>query len=145
MIEELHSLANSRDDRIVVARRAAEYIRNARGYRWIGLYDVTTSHIVAIGWTGGAAPTYPTFPRSQGINGAAVIAGTPIIVQDVRQDPRYLTTFGSTRSEAIFPVRGPGQNVVGTIDVESERVNAFTSADERFLEACAVSLSPLWA
>ncbi len=72
-------------------------------------------------------------------------AGTPIIVQDVRQDPRYLTTFGATRAEAIFPVRGPDRAIVGTIDVESQQVNAFTAEDERFLEECAASLSPLWA
>jgi len=144
MIEELRSLATCAGDRAVAARRAAEYIRSARGYHWVGLYDVTTSHIVAIGWTGGVAPAHPAFPRSKGINGAAVTAGTPIIVQDVRHDPRYLTTFGSTRAEAIFPVRGADQGVVGTIDVESEQVNAFTAADELFLEDCAASLAPLW-
>src|SRR5262249_45009082 len=140
MIEGLRALATSPGDRAVVARRAAEYVRSARGYRWVGLYDVTASHIVAIAWTGGAAPAHPTFPRSAGINGAAVAAGTPIIVQDVRHDSRYLTTFGSTRAEAVFPVRGPDQGVVGTIDVESEQMNAFTLEDERFLEDCAVSL-----
>ena len=144
MIDHLRSLATSRGDRVARAREAAEYIRAARGYHWIGLYDVTPSHITAIAWTGTTAPAYPTFPRSQGINGAAVAAGTPIVVQDVREDPRYLTAFGTTRAEAIFPVRGPDTTIVGTIDVESEHVNAFTAEDEAFLVQCATALAPLW-
>src|SRR5262245_18491264 len=109
MMEELHALAESCGDRAIRGRAAAEFIRAARGYRWVGLYDVTPSHITAIAWRGQDAPAHPSFPRSQGINGAAVAAGTPVVVQDVRQDPRYLTTFGTTRAEAVFPIRGRGQ------------------------------------
>jgi putative methionine-R-sulfoxide reductase with GAF domain len=35
--------------------------------------------------------------------------------------------------------------VVGTIDVESERSNAFDPSTERLLEDCAVLLRPLFA
>ena len=145
MIEQLRSLATSRAERALRARLAAEYIRAAGNYHWVGLYNVTPSHISAVAWTGTTAPAFPTFPRSQGINGAAVAAGAPVLVQDVRQDPRYLTTFGATRAEAIFPVRGPNDVVVGTIDVESDRINAFSEEDERYLQECAVALAPLWS
>ena len=144
MLDELRSIAISEGDRAGRARSAAEYIRAARGYHWVGLYDVTPSHILAIAWTGADAPAFPTFPRSQGLNGAAVAAGRPVIVQDVRQDSRYLTTFGTTRAEAVFPVRGPDQAIVGTIDVESDRINAFSAEDERFLQSCADVLATLW-
>src|SRR2546423_4720 len=117
----------------------------ARGYRWVGLYDVRPSHIAAIAWTGPTAPRHPTFPRTQGLNGAAVAVGAPVIVQDVRNDPRYLTTFGSTRAEAIFPVCGAAGELVGTIDVESDRINAFTPEDEAFLRQCADVLAFLWS
>src|SRR5215831_3734395 len=49
----------------------------------------------------------------------------PVIVQDVASDSRYLTTIGGTRGEMIQPVLNQSGVVVGTIDVESERVNAF--------------------
>jgi len=66
-------------------------------------------------------------------------------VQEVSDDPRYLTTFGSTRAEAIFPILSPSTGqVVGTIDVESDRPHSFTSEDELFLAACAAILRPLW-
>lgn len=102
------------------ARRAAAAIRGAGGYRWVGLY-------------------------TQGLNGAAVREGATVVVPDVTKDPRYLTTFGSTRSEIVVPVKSPTTGrVVGTIDVESERTDAFAPDDRAFLEACAAVLAPLW-
>ncbi len=59
-------------------------------------------------------------------------------------DSRYLTAFTGTRSEAIFPVCSEGGEVIGTIDVENDRRNAFSTEDERFLTACAATLRKLW-
>ncbi len=132
-------------DRRARARSIAELVRAARGYRWVGLYDVGPSLIVAIAWTGSEAPSHPTFPVDQGLNGAAVTARAPIIVRDVRHDSRYLTTFGSTRAEAIFPVLSAKGQVLGTIDVESDRIDAFRSDDEAFLNQCATAIGSLWS
>src|SRR5262245_13803529 len=104
VLEQLRSIIAVVVNRTPTTRRVAEIIRDARGYRWVGLYDVRASEIVAVGWTGAIAPAFPRFPIGHGLNGAAVRAAQPIVVQDVSTDPRYLTTFGSTGAEAIFPV-----------------------------------------
>jgi GAF domain-containing protein len=141
---ELRAILNERLDRFSKARALAEALRNARGYHWVGLYDVTATQIRAIAWTGAITPAFPDFPRSRGLNGAAVSSGRPLIVQDVARDPRWLTTFSTSKAEAIFPVTLDGA-IVGTIDVESDRVGAFTSGDADFLSGAAVVLQPLWA
>jgi len=141
---DLRAILNDRLDRCTKARALAEALRNARDYHWVGLYDVTATEISAIAWTGAVAPAFPNFPRSRGLNGAAVSAGQPLIVQDVARDTRWLTTFSTSKAEAIFPVTLHGA-IVGTIDVESDRVGAFMSADEDFLRGAAVVLQPLWA
>ena len=140
----LAAIAASGDDRATRAREAAEHIRRARGFHWVGLYDVMPSEICAIAWTGTAAPVFPVFPRTHGLNGAAVVEQQPIVVNDVRNDSRYLTTFGTTLAEAIVPVR-VGETIVGTVDVESDRVDAFTDDDVEFLRRCAQALAPLWS
>ena len=138
-------VASSAMDRSIRAHEAAELIRAARNFHWVGLYDVTPTEIVAIAWTGANAPTFPRFPISQGLNGAAVTSRQNVVVQDVTKDSRYLTTFGSTRAEAIFVIASSiNGRVVGTIDVESERTKAFTLDDETFLGRCAEVLKPLW-
>ena len=141
----LRAVLESIELRSLRAGRAAEWIREARSYRWVGIYDVTASEIVAIAWTGPTAPAFPRFPRSQGLSGAAVASGEPVVVQDVAADARYLTAFGSTQAEAIFPVHSEaGGPVVGTLDVESDQRNAFAAEDVQFLTACASALAALW-
>jgi putative methionine-R-sulfoxide reductase with GAF domain/SAM-dependent methyltransferase len=144
-LHQLREIVASAGDRAVKARRAAEVIRNAGGFHWVGLYDVTPTEIVAIAWTGEKAPHFPRFPVSQGLSGAAVRSRVPVVVQDVTTDPRYLTTFGSTRSEAIVPItHDVDGSVVGTLDVESEQPNAFTKAHQALLTRCAKALQPLF-
>jgi putative methionine-R-sulfoxide reductase with GAF domain len=60
----------------------------------------------------------------------------------VQEDPRWLTTFGTTRSEIIVPVLSDGACVVGLIDVESNQLNAFGADDEQFLAQCAARITP---
>jgi L-methionine (R)-S-oxide reductase len=68
-----------------------------------------------------------------------------VVVNDVRADPRYLTAFASTRSEAVVPVLDPGTGaVVGTLDVESTERDAFTDADRQALERVAAASSGLF-
>jgi putative methionine-R-sulfoxide reductase with GAF domain len=74
-----------------------------------------------------------------------VALGAIVNVGKVHEDPRWPTTFGSTRSELIVPVSNPAGQVVGLIDVESDALNAFGQSDEEFLSCCAPILLPLFA
>ncbi len=146
LLERIASVAtSSAQTREASAKTIAEMIRSAKEYRWVGLYDVGHDRIVAIAWTGSEAPAHPSFPLSQGLNGAAVSLRQTVIVGDVAADPRYLQTFGHTRSELVVPVFNGSGQVVGTIDVESDRPHAFGEEDRRLLEACAAAISGLWA
>jgi L-methionine (R)-S-oxide reductase len=142
LVGELEPLVARADAR--AWREVAELIRAVGGYRWVGLYLVTDTEIRAVAWTGPTAPTFPRFPRERGLNGVAVGTKAPVICQDVSKDSRYLTAFPSTGSEAVFPVVSDAEHVVGTIDVESDRPNAFTPDDERLLAHCAATVRPLW-
>jgi L-methionine (R)-S-oxide reductase len=145
LVAELQAIVASTSTRQDKGRRAAAAIRGVGGYRWVGLYDVGARDIVVIGWAGPGAPMYPRFPRTQGLNGAAVASGEPVIVQDVSQDRRYLSTLGSTCAEMIMPIRASaGGAVVGTIDVESDRVAPFSERDRELLSKCAGALIGLW-
>ena len=143
-MSELRRVAESSETRQVRARRIAELIREAGGYRWVGIYDVTPDEIAAIAWSGGGDPAFPRFPVTQGLNGAAVSSGKTVIVGDVVQDSRYLTTLGNTRSEMVVPVRNESGAIVGTIDVESEIVDRFKDADRELIERCATEVEFLW-
>jgi putative methionine-R-sulfoxide reductase with GAF domain len=66
-------------------------------------------------------------------------------VGDVMGDASYLTALASTRAEIIVPVvDNIGDRVVGTIDVESESLNAFDATTQALLEECADVLKDFW-
>jgi putative methionine-R-sulfoxide reductase with GAF domain/peroxiredoxin len=125
------------------AAEVAAAIRRFGKYRWVGVYDVGAAEIAVVGWDGPAPPAHPRFERSRGLCGAAVAAGAPVVVGNVAADPRYLTTHSTTRSEIVVPVFR-GSDVVGLVDVESERPYAFDGSDRKLLERCAALIAPLW-
>ena len=145
LLDELGRALRSGDGRKATAERISETIRSAGDYRWVGIYEVSGEEIAVIGWSGPGEPAYPRFPITQGLSGTAVSSGEAVVVGDVTTDPRYLTAFGSTRSEIIVPVIEPATGkVVGTIDVESEHKNAFTDVDRATLERCAAAIADLF-
>lgn len=115
----------------------AEMIRTAHDYRWVGIYKITRGEFVIVAKTGTCPPTYPRFPITQGLAGAAIESKKSIMVADVHKDPRYLPTFWSTQSEIVAPVITEAGKVVGLIDVESDKLDAFTEADRNFVEHAA--------
>jgi L-methionine (R)-S-oxide reductase len=118
-------------------REVAEMIRVAREYRWVGIYKVTRKEFVILAGTGDEPPAYPRFPITQGLCGAAFESGEPVVVGDVRKDSRYLPTFHSTRSEIIVPMTNGHHHIIGMLDTESEKVNAFGDEDRQFLGRAA--------
>lgn len=115
----------------------AEMIRAACDYRWVGIYKIIRGDFVIVAKTGECPPAYPRFPITQGLAGAAVESKQAVMVADVHKDPRYLPTFGSTNSEIVVPVMMESGKAVGLIDVESEKLDAFTESDKDFLEHVA--------
>ncbi len=66
----------------------------------------------------------------QGIAGWVALHGKPLLVPDVRKDPRYFSLSPRTRSEIAVPMEERGAEI-GVLNVESEDVDAF---DERALK-----------
>ena len=133
IVAQLGAILDTTEMREVRAHHAAETVRAAGGYRWVGIYDVGDSEIELVGHTGVQAPAYVRFPVEQGLSG------------DVVRTRETLTALASTGSETIVPVLGAETGIViGTLNVESDRHDAFGDDDRRFLEACAQALMPLF-
>lgn len=118
-------------------REVAEMIRAARDYRWVGIYKIVKEEFVVMSGTGDEPPAYPRFPITQGLCGAALESRKPVVVGDVRRDPRYLPTFHTTRSEIIVPMVNEDKDIRGMLDAESDKANAFGDEDRQFLERAA--------
>ena len=144
-LNQIRSTAASGGDRIGRAKRLAALIRKLGEYRWVGIYDVGAENVSIIAWSGPSAPHHSSFPASKGLTGAAIAQKKTIISGNVRTDPRYLAAFGDTLSEIIVPIVSPADgSVIGTVNAESERANAFSARDQQMIEQCAQASLPLW-
>lgn len=72
----------------------------------------------------------------RGITVAAARSGQPLYVPDVRQDRRYVDVGFPAISELAVPVQFEGQ-VLGVINVESEKADAYTPSDVQLLSILA--------
>lgn len=118
-------------------KQVAEMIRAARDYRFIAVYKIVKDEFVIMAGTGNEPSAYPRFPTSQGLCGAALESGKPIVVGDVSKDKRYLPAFHTTRAEIIVPMKNEHKHIVGMLDAESDKLNAFGDEDKQFLERAA--------
>jgi L-methionine (R)-S-oxide reductase len=115
-------------------KQLVEMIRAARDYRWLAVYKIVKDEFVILAGTGTEPPAYPRFPVTQGLCGAALESGKPIIVGDVSKDARHLPAFHTTRSEIVVPMKNEHRSILGIMDVESDKLNAFGEEDREFLE-----------
>jgi L-methionine (R)-S-oxide reductase len=143
LIDKVRAVATADDPPEQRARQIADLVRQRTGRRWVGVYRVDSDEVVNLGWSGPAAPAYPRFPADRGLTGAAIESRAPIVSNDVARDPRYLTALDSTGSELIVPVVVKGR-VVGTLDVEDERTDAFGVEDEALFVQLAGALNGLY-
>jgi sigma-B regulation protein RsbU (phosphoserine phosphatase) len=76
----------------------------------------------------------------QGVVGAAVEEGRPILVNDVRLEPRYIGPLRNMLAQLAVPMRRKGK-VIGALNLLSETTGAFTSQDEALLRQFAAQVA----
>ncbi len=72
----------------------------------------------------------------EGIAAAAARRGQPVYVPNVADEPRYVAAGFAAASELAVPVQTEGR-LLGVINVESGKPNAYTSADAKLLSTLA--------
>lgn len=71
-----------------------------------------------------------------GLSGQVVKTGEVIRVSDVQENPQYVEVYPGIRSGLYVPIK-VGQYIIGSIALESEKLDAFTLRDERLLSTIA--------
>ena len=73
----------------------------------------------------------------EGLTGWVAQTGKPARVGDVSLDKRYVSVRRDVRSELAVPLEVQGE-VRGVINVDSERVDAFTADDQELLQELSI-------
>jgi putative methionine-R-sulfoxide reductase with GAF domain len=119
----------------LISRRLHEKMTR---YNWVGFYlvDPTDSGVLVIGAFVGSFTPNARIPLNSGLCGAAARSGETVVVHDVSKDPRYLAGSPLVKGEIVVPIFAKGK-LEAELDIESYFTNAFTEADQVFVEACA--------
>jgi len=99
--------------------------------------------VLTIGYAIGYPEGVPETLRlrvGQGVVGAAVQEGRPILVNDIRLEPRYLGPLRNMLSQLAVPLRRKGK-VIGALNLLNEIEGAFTSQDETLLRQFAAHVA----
>jgi len=76
----------------------------------------------------------------EGILGWVIVNGSSVNISDVAEDERYISARPETNSELAVPMINEGR-VIGCINLESDRKNAFDAEDIAILETYATQAS----
>jgi phosphoserine phosphatase RsbU/P len=93
----------------------------------------------AVGYPDGVAPNL-RLKVGQGVVGAAVEEGRPILVNDIREEPRYRGPLRNMLSQLAVPMRRKGR-VIGALNLLNEVEGAFTGLDEALLRQFAAHVA----
>src|SRR5207249_10040773 len=120
-------------------QRVAEVVKRVIDYEMFGilLIDEATNELVvrkAVAYA--VAPQKPRIKVGEGLTGTAAATKQPILVGDVRQDPRYLNLIPHTRSELVVPLIHK-EKVLGVFDLASPELNRFTEEHVKVLTLLA--------
>ncbi|WP_323716531.1 GAF domain-containing protein [Paracoccus aminovorans] len=121
------------DEVALMATLACEIHQADARFDWTGFYRVTAPELLKIGpYQGGHGCL--TIPFARGVCGAAARTRQIQRVADVEAFPGHIACASSTRSELVIPVVGPGDRLLGVLDIDSDRPAAFTDEDAHRLQ-----------
>jgi sigma-B regulation protein RsbU (phosphoserine phosphatase) len=76
----------------------------------------------------------------EGLIGTSAVERKPVVVDDVRNDPRYIEVVKAARSELAMPLISKNR-VVGVLDIESPEVGYFREEQVRLLNLLASQIA----
>ncbi len=107
---------------------------NIDHYDWVGFYFANQqTQTLHLGPYVGAPTDHTEIPFGKGICGQVAVSNQNFVVPDVQAQDNYIACSFTVKSEIVVPIFVNGENI-GQIDIDSEVLNPFTEADERFLE-----------
>ena len=108
--------------------------REVPHYDWVGFYFKNGDKLeLKLGPYAGAPTDHTIIPFGKGICGQVAESNKNFVVPDVQAQDNYIACSITVKSEIVVPLFKNGENI-GQIDIDSNTLDPFTEADERFLE-----------
>jgi GAF domain-containing protein len=128
---QIAALIDGEPDVIANLANAAAVLKEAFGFFWVGFYLAKDGELVLGPFQGPVACTRIAF--GQGVCGHAFTTRQTVIVPNVDEFPGHIACSSASRSEIVVPIF-TGGDVIGVLDVDSDRLDDFSDIDRTGLE-----------
>ncbi len=138
--EQLHGLIEGKAPDLTAAMATICAVLHAKmpHHFWTGFYLVAGNRLHVGPYQGSVACQVL---EGQGVCLESVRTGEPVIVPDVHAFPRHIACNARSKSEVVVPILKDGE-VVGVLDVDSDKPDQFSEADVGPLEKIISLLDP---
>jgi GAF domain-containing protein len=128
-------LYSSNTERDIKLKNLCQFLSDSVDYyNWVGFYFANNKDkTLHLGPYVGAETDHTIIPFGKGICGQVAESNQNFVVPDVAAQDNYIACSFTVKSEIVVPLFVDGENI-GQIDIDSNIINPFTEADERFLE-----------
>ncbi|MEO7673013.1 MAG: GAF domain-containing protein [Pyrinomonadaceae bacterium] len=124
---QIEALIADETDLIANLANIAAVLKEAFGFFWVGFYLTKGGQLVLGPFQGPLACTRIDF--GSGVCGHAYTMRETVIVPNVDEFPGHIACSSASRSEIVLPLSGPGGEVVGVLDVDSDELDDFSQID----------------
>jgi len=132
LIPQLEALIEGETDLTANLANLSAALHDTFGWWWVGFYWVKNDELVLGPFQGPIACTRIKYGK--GVCGTAWKEAKSLLVPDVNAFAGHIACSSSSVAEIVVPVFDKKQNVIGVLDVDSERYDVLDETDLMYLE-----------
>jgi GAF domain-containing protein len=134
LLAQVKAMVKDESDPVANMANVAALIQEAFHFWWTGFYRVIGEQLVLGPFQGPVACTRIGFGK--GVCGTSWKERKTLVVEDVEQFPGHIACSSESKSEIVVPLIKQGE-VIGVLDIDSERLATFDQTDKEWLEQIA--------
>lgn len=137
IIPQIKELIDGEPDLIANLANIAAALNEQFGWFWVGFYLVKKEELVLGPFQGPVACT--RIKKGRGVCGSSWQQEQTLIVPDVAKFPGHIACSSLSVSEIVVPIIRNNQ-VIGVLDVDSEKPDLFDETDKKYLEQIVATI-----
>ena len=131
ILSQITGLIEGEADMIANLANITAALKEQFNWFWVGFYLVKENELVLAPFQGPVACT--RIKKGRGVCGTSWAQAKTLIVPDVEKFPGHIVCSSLSRSEIVVPIIRNAE-VIGVVDVDSEKLSAFNEVDQQYLE-----------
>ena len=132
LLPQIEALTVYETDLVANLANICSALHQVFSWWWVGFYWVKENELVLAPFQGPIACTRIAFGK--GVCGTAWKERKTQLVPDVEQFPGHIACSSATKSEIVVPIFKQNDEVMGVLDVDSERDDILDEIDVFYLE-----------